>query len=122
MKRSSHAAQIQHNFDPDQILYLAGDVNYCTVYLLDGRAILSSRTLKWYSNRWPCFIRIHKGYLINPAYVHNCIVLSSILAYMIMHNGARLPIGRRRISQVIQELGFGLPAYGRTSSYLLVAS
>ncbi|QMW04571.1 LytR/AlgR family response regulator transcription factor [Spirosoma foliorum] len=106
MKRLA-AAQLQHNFDPDDILYLIGDVNYSFVYLQNGEQVLSSRTLKWYSDRWPQFIRIHKGSLINPRHVHRCVLVSTITAYLIMGNGVRLPIGRRRINEVVDQLGGG---------------
>ncbi|MBN8821597.1 MULTISPECIES: LytTR family DNA-binding domain-containing protein [unclassified Spirosoma] len=103
MKRSS-AAQIQHKFEPDQILYLVGDVNYSTVYLCDGTVILSSRTLKWYHTKWPDFIRIHKATLINPQYVHSCHVISCIMAQITMQNGATMTISRRRIHAVLDHL------------------
>ncbi|MVM35494.1 LytTR family transcriptional regulator [Spirosoma sp. HMF4905] len=104
MKRLE-AAQLQHKFEPEKVLYLVGDVNYCTVYLLTGKSILTSRTLKWYSERWPQFIRVHKGSLVNPQHIHSCVVASSIEAHLIMRNGARHSIGRRRISAVVRRLG-----------------
>lgn len=116
MKRLA-AAQLQHKFDPNQVLYLTGDVNYCYVHLMNGKVILSSRTLKWYSDRWPQFMRIHKANLINPQHIHSCIVVSSIVAHLIMRNGARLPIGRRRISAVVDQLGIDLPKNSYTGSY-----
>lgn len=103
MKRSA-AAQIQHNFDPTKVLYLTGDVNYSTLHLVNGERILSSRTLKWYNSRWPDFIRIHKGYLVNPQHIRNCVQLSPIVAYLIMRNGVSLSIGRRRIVEVVNLL------------------
>ncbi|WP_461094222.1 LytR/AlgR family response regulator transcription factor [Spirosoma gilvum] len=98
------AAQLQHNFDSSQVLYLTGDVNYCFVHLHNGEQILSSRTLKWYHTRWPHFIRIHKGHLVNPAHVHRCVLASSIIAFIIMRNGASLSVGRRRIPEIMQQL------------------
>jgi two-component system LytT family response regulator len=118
MKRLN-AAQVQHKFDPQQVLYLTGDVNYCTIYLLNGKAILSSRTLKWYSDRWPQFIRNHKAHLINPQHVHSCIILSSIDAHLVMRDGARLQISRRRIYAVTKQLGLQLPKKRCTSTHLL---
>lgn len=103
MKRSS-AAQIQHKFEPNQILYLIGDVNYSSVYLCDGTIILSSRTLKWYHTKWPHFIRIHKATLINPLYIQSCSVLSCILAQITMQNGVTMTISRRRIHDVLEHL------------------
>ncbi|MVM33591.1 LytTR family transcriptional regulator [Spirosoma sp. HMF4905] len=113
------AAQVQHKFDPEKVLYLTGEVNYSTVYLLTGQAVLTSRTLKWYSDRWPQFMRVHKGSLVNPEYIHSCIVISSEVAHLIMRNGARLLIGRRRIKAVAYQLGLNLPEKRLASTHLI---
>ncbi|WP_020595762.1 LytR/AlgR family response regulator transcription factor [Spirosoma panaciterrae] len=94
------AVQTPPAFDPSQVMYLTGDVNYCFIHLKGGEQILSSRTLKWYHQRWPHFIRIHKGYLVNPQYVHRWVVISPVIAYTIMSNGESLSIGRRRIASL----------------------
>lgn len=117
--KNVNAAQLQHKFVPSKVLYLTGDINYCTVYLLDGKEILSSRTLKWYSERWPNFIRIHKAHLVNPEHIYSCILSSSTDAHLIMRNGARLTIGRRRIVDVIEQLGINLPNKSYQSTHLL---
>ncbi|WP_460953762.1 LytR/AlgR family response regulator transcription factor [Spirosoma litoris] len=120
MKRKRFAAaQVQHKFKPDQVLYLIGDVNYCMVYLLNGKSVLSSRTLKWYSDRWPQFVRIHKANLVNPQHIHSCVVISSIVAHLIMRNGARLSIGRRRIKEVINQLEGNLSIYSTANRHLM---
>ncbi|MVM28435.1 LytTR family transcriptional regulator [Spirosoma sp. HMF4905] len=116
MKRLD-AAQLQHKFDPEKVLYLVGDVNYFTVHLLTGKSLLTSRTLKWYSERWPEFMRVHKGSLVNPQHIHSCVVVSSIEAHLIMRNGARLSIGRRRISTVIRRLGISQAKYAGTATH-----
>ena len=113
MKRLS-TANFQHKFDPAKVLYLTGDVNYSSVYLQDGAVVYTSRTLKWYHERWPDFLRIHKASLINPQYIHHCNVLSSIVAYVTMKNGAVLPVGRRRIPEVLRYLGH---TYNRAGVY-----
>ncbi|MVM32454.1 LytTR family transcriptional regulator [Spirosoma sp. HMF4905] len=118
MKRLE-AANKQLKFESAQVLYLSGDINYCTLYLLNGKSILTSRTLKWYSALWPQFIRIHKANLVNPEHIYSCVVVSSIIAHLIMRNGSRLPIGRRRISEVVQQLGIDWPKKCGTSTHLL---
>ncbi|MVM33836.1 LytTR family transcriptional regulator [Spirosoma sp. HMF4905] len=118
MKRSD-AAQVQHKFDPKDILYLTGDANYSTVYLRNGQAILTSRTLKWYCERWPQFLRAHKGNLVNPAHIHSCIVVSSIEAHLVMNNGARLAVGRRRINEVVDQLGIALSKYSGINTHMI---
>ncbi|MVM41837.1 hypothetical protein GO730_36110 [Spirosoma sp. HMF3257] len=41
-------------------MYLTGDVNYSYVHLLNGHVVLSSRTLKWFAQQWPSFVRVLK--------------------------------------------------------------
>ncbi|WP_080056294.1 LytR/AlgR family response regulator transcription factor [Spirosoma aerolatum] len=103
------AVQTQPAFDPSQVMYLAGDVNYCFIYLKGGKQILSSRTLKWYHQRWPQFIRIHKGYLVNPAYVRRWMIISPVLAFTIMTDGVSLSVGRRRIAAISNQLAGPAP-------------
>ncbi|MVM30158.1 LytTR family transcriptional regulator [Spirosoma sp. HMF4905] len=118
MKRLD-AAQVQHKFDPEKVLYLIGDVNYCTVFLLNGKTVLTSRTLKWYSDRWQQFMRVHKGSLVNPEHIYSCVVVSSYLAHLIMRNGARLAISRRRVSEVVAQLGIDLPKAPGISTHVI---
>ena len=117
--KSLHTAPGQHKIAPAQVLYLTGDVNYSTLFLLDGQEIQSSRTLKWYAEKWPPFVRIHKANLVNPEHIYGCIRISSIVAHLMMNNGAKLQIGRRRISQVVKQLGLGLPIKGSTSTRVI---
>jgi len=51
----------------EEILYIGGSNNYSTFYLLDGKEIVVSKTLKEYESLLPCerFFRVHKSYLIN---------------------------------------------------------
>lgn len=51
----------------NEILYIQSDVNYCYVYLKDGRKFLIAKTLKEYNQQLegPLFARIHKSYLVN---------------------------------------------------------
>ncbi|RYF71984.1 MAG: LytTR family transcriptional regulator, partial [Cytophagaceae bacterium] len=74
------------------------------VHTLEGMSVLSSRTLKWFSTQWPDFIRPHKNSLVNPAHVLDCVVLSHRQAYLLMRNGVQLPVGRRRIKEVSDQL------------------
>ncbi|GAB4016584.1 LytTR family transcriptional regulator [Spirosoma sp. KCTC 42546] len=115
--RRVYAAQVQHRFDPNKVLYLSGDINYSTVYLIDGKHILTSRTLKWYTSQWPHFMRIHKNSLVNPEHIYSCILASSIEGYLIMKNGARLTIGRRRINEVAIQLGIDRSKNSGKGSY-----
>ncbi len=52
---------------PEHIIYIAGENNYSTFYLSDGREIVVSKTLKEYEALLATehFFRTHKSYLIN---------------------------------------------------------
>ena len=94
---------------PSQILYLTGDVNYCHIHLANGQMVLMSHTLKWYEERWPGFIRIHKQALTNPTYarsLHLSIPFSRH-GYVSMADQTVLPIARRRLAPV-QKLAYRL--------------
>jgi two-component system LytT family response regulator len=51
----------------EEILYIGGSNNYSTFYLIDGKEIVVSKTLKEYESLLPPerFFRAHKSYLIN---------------------------------------------------------
>ncbi|GAB4047799.1 hypothetical protein GCM10028810_32140 [Spirosoma litoris] len=89
-----------------QILYLTGDINYTRIHPTNGQVVLMSHTLKWYEARWPSFIRIHKQALINPQHAQQVKLALRLRdnSQLIMTNWAELPIARRRLSQVKQEL------------------
>lgn len=65
-----------------------------------------SHTLKWYEARWPSFIRIHKQALINLQHAQQVKLALRLRdnSQLIMTNRAELPIARRRLSQIKQEL------------------
>lgn len=93
-------------FDPQTVLYLRGDINYSHVHLTNGQVILACRTLKWFEDQWPHFMRPHKQALVNPAYIHQLTLGSTLRAtsYLIMQDEARLAISRRRVPIVVEQL------------------
>ncbi|WP_083928236.1 LytR/AlgR family response regulator transcription factor [Spirosoma panaciterrae] len=101
---SSKGKQVR--IDPQRVLYMTGDANYCYLHLLDGSVLLMARTLKWYSQRWPHFLRVHKQVLVNPTYARKFTLAPSLRlpSYLIMSNQARVPISRRRLSLVRHQL------------------
>lgn len=101
---SDKGAQLR--IDPTDVLYLVGESNYCRLYLVTGEIVLMSYTLKWYEERWPSFIRIHKQTLINPQYALLLHLASHLRgnSYVLMDNYASLPISRRRLPQVQEVL------------------
>ena len=78
-----------------EVLYIQSDVNYCYVYLKDGRKFLIAKTLKEYNDQLDnaLFARVHKSYLINLSAVQGC----DYEGYEVqLSNGAILPIARRK--------------------------
>ncbi|GAB4039662.1 LytTR family transcriptional regulator DNA-binding domain-containing protein [Spirosoma gilvum] len=106
MKPYTSAKGAQFRTSPSKILYLIGDINYCRIYLINGEVVLMSHTLKWYEDRWPSFLRIHKRVLINPTYAYSLHMSphSRNNSHVIMDNQASLPIARRRLIQVQDKL------------------
>ncbi|WP_428655869.1 LytR/AlgR family response regulator transcription factor [Runella sp.] len=78
-----------------EVLYIQSDVNYCFVYLKDGRRFLIAKTLKEYNDQLDSslFARVHKSYLVNLSAVEYC----DYAGYEIqLSNGLSLPIARRK--------------------------
>ncbi|WP_277340746.1 LytTR family DNA-binding domain-containing protein [Runella sp. MFBS21] len=85
-----------------EILYIRSDVNYCYVYLRDGRKFLIAKTLKEYNDQLDAFLfaRIHKSYLVNLSAIESC----NYAGYEIrLYNGICLPIARRKRKVFFQQ-------------------
>lgn len=56
---------------PEEIVYISGENNYSSFYLMDGREIVVSKTLKEFEDLLCThqFFRAHKSYLINLNYI-----------------------------------------------------
>ncbi|GAB4043608.1 LytR/AlgR family response regulator transcription factor [Spirosoma litoris] len=95
-----------NTFDPQNVLYLIGDVNYSYVHLRNGEVVLSARTLKWFARLWPSFVRVHKHALVNLDYVQHIKLAPNLRtpSYLIMQNKTSLPISRRRVVTVVEQL------------------
>ncbi|MVM38063.1 LytTR family transcriptional regulator [Spirosoma sp. HMF3257] len=96
----------EHHYEPQQVLYLIGNINYCYVHLSSGEVIMSCRTLKWFADQWPQFVRVHKKALINQSYVSFCKPAgnSTDTNYIVMADNTQLEIARRRVPAVLQLL------------------
>ncbi|MCK8493747.1 LytTR family transcriptional regulator [Spirosoma sp. RP8] len=99
-------AGVRHKFDIDQVVAITADVNYSYVYFLNGDCLHRSRTLKWYLERWPDLLRIHKNALINVDKISEYSLISGRQpsGYVIMINNLRLEVSRRNIKQVADYL------------------
>ena len=98
----SFAAGARHKFDSTKIISIIADINYSYVYSTNGQCHLHSRTLKWFMDRCPALVRIHKHYVINTDYVKSyCIKRGrQPSGYVIMNNDLRLTISTRNLGQI----------------------
>lgn len=65
-----------------------------------------AHTPKWYDDRWPYFIRVHKWIPVNPAYVIQLTQANKqrLPSYLLMRNQVQFAISRRRLPVVRQQL------------------
>lgn len=99
-------AGVRHTFDLNQVIAITADINYSYVHMLNGSCLLRSRTLKWFYDRWPELLRIHKNALINPTFVEYYSVTGGKhpAGYVVMKNSLRLEISRRNVKSVGEQL------------------
>lgn len=84
-----------HFIDPDSILYLKSDGNYCHIYLTDSTRIFCSRTLKSIYNELDSnqFIRSHNSIVINWKMI---VYINTPFTEIKMNNGVILPVSRSK--------------------------
>ncbi|PRY44184.1 LytTr DNA-binding domain-containing protein [Spirosoma oryzae] len=94
-------AGIHHKFDIEQVVAITADINYSYVYFSNGSCLHRSRTLKWYLERWPILLRIHKNALINVDHIADYQLISGRQpsGYVVMKNGLRLDVSHRNIKK-----------------------
>ncbi len=81
------------------VVLLEGNVNYTTLHLESGRKEILSHTLKFYETflKSHGFLRIHRGYLINPEYVKEYCYDEYIVT---MTSGHQANISRRKVQNL----------------------
>lgn len=80
-----------------EILRLEGVGNYTNVYFMDGSQLLVALSLKVFIDRVPAgsLIRAHRKHLLNTQYID---AVSAAQSLVILTNGERLPLARRRMA------------------------
>ncbi len=88
----------------DEIIRLEADGPYTTIITENGKKIVVSRTLKDFEETLPKekFYRVHKSSLINLRYIKEFSNLSG--NYVIMTDGIRVEISRRKAPDFIQRI------------------
>ncbi len=87
------------------ILHLEANGNYTFAYLADGEKHLVNCTMKDFEEMLPepVFFRIHQSHLVNTGKVKKYIKDDG--GYVVMPDGAKLPLARRRKEEFLRELG-----------------
>ena len=89
--------------DVDDIIYVASDGNYSTLYLQDEKKIVVTKKLKEVDAILPehYFFRIHNSYIINlgkiKAFIKN-------EGYVVMDSNHKIPVARQRKSDFLEKL------------------
>jgi len=85
------------------IVRLESDSNYTNVFLVDGKKITSSRTLKDFeSSLGSNFFRIHKAFIINLNYVEKFVKADG--GYIVMVDNMQIPVSREKRQALINSL------------------
>jgi len=87
-------------FPPRDIIRCEGNDNYTRFYLVSGKELLVSRTLKDFEEILADhdFVRIHKSHLLNMSYVTRFDKEGLIW----LSNGVSIPVSRRKRTQIVQ--------------------
>jgi two-component system LytT family response regulator len=82
-----------------EILYLQGDNGYTTVFLNNGKKVVTSKTLKDYEELLPgtTFLRTHQSYLVNELYIGRYRPKESLIY---LKNGTQIPVSSRKKEMV----------------------
>ncbi|MBO3697159.1 LytTR family DNA-binding domain-containing protein [Roseivirga sp. E12] len=97
-------SECMHLVDVNEILWCAAEGSYTRFVLMDNEEILVSKNLKSYEeymNR-SSFIRIHHSYLVNVNHIKR--FERNEGGYLIMANGATLPVSVRKKDNLMQVL------------------
>ncbi|MBK8703252.1 MAG: response regulator transcription factor [Saprospiraceae bacterium] len=82
--------------------------NYTFVFFANRERCLVSRNLKYFEQLLPrpCFFRLHQSHIINIAFVRQ-LVNDSGCGHALMHDGAQIPVSRRRKEEFLGALTGG---------------
>ncbi len=92
-------------FTLDEILRLEADRNYTVIHLVGKRPFVASKTLKHFEEMLEefSFIRTHKSHLVNSFHI---VRLSNDHEYVLLSDGSKIEISRRKKDEVQQQLNF----------------
>ncbi len=88
-----------------EIVHLEASESYTTIYLADGKKLLSSKNIKVYEDKLSplVFFRVHKSHIINMRYhLKGFNRLDGNSA--VMSNGKHIPIARRKVQPFLDRI------------------
>jgi two-component system, LytTR family, response regulator len=99
MKLQIKQAGIINYINIEDIIYCRAERAYCTIFFLINEKLTCSKPLSEISKllNLPYFVRIHDSFLINLNFVKKQIS-SNCKLYVLMSNGEKLPVARRKKS------------------------
>lgn len=91
---------------PALITHLTGLSNYSWLHFCDGKKELIAKPLRFFEEKLPTFVRVHKTALVNPYYIQDYKppLRSKMAGSIYLRGGTELPVGRRRWSQIVELL------------------
>jgi len=100
-----HTTEGMYVIPVEDIIRCEADDYYTRVFLNDGRMIMVSKTLKNTEELLSglSFIRSHKSHLVNMQYIDR--FSRSDGGYLILKDGSKIPVSRRKKEQVLEYLG-----------------
>jgi two-component system LytT family response regulator len=102
---SSQGLRVIHTAE---IVRCEADNYYCTIVLSGGERILIVKSFKEFESELsgPDFIRVHKSHLVNLEHVREYLRQPDSYngGYLVMNNGDKVEISRRRKEQVLEKL------------------
>lgn len=89
--------------DPNDILFLESDGNYCTIHTTSNKKIVLTKKLKEVGAKLSeeQFFRIHNSYIVNLGKIKEYLKSDG---YVILENNHRIPVSRQKKSEFLDKL------------------
>ncbi|MCU0349007.1 MAG: response regulator [Saprospiraceae bacterium] len=100
-----HTADKIHVARLNEILRMEADGNYTEVHFVNGTKLLLTKTLKDFSQilEETGFLRLHQSHLVNFEHIREFIKTDG--GYIVMADGAKVPVAVRKRAEVVERLG-----------------
>lgn len=89
--------------DPNDILFLESDGNYCTIHTNNNKKIVLTKKLKEVGAKLPDeqFFRVHNSYIINLGRIKEYLKSDG---YVILEDNHKIPVSRQKKSEFLDKL------------------